>query len=75
MLAHHNNTSYDKIVNTTIRPTDGQSFELGSILRGLALFFSKLVLEPLLLGSRRLMDLLELLLKLGNPSLPLRRIL
>jgi hypothetical protein len=39
-LAHDKSTSYDKIVNTTIRPTDGQSVELRSSLRGLALFFA-----------------------------------
>jgi hypothetical protein len=39
------------------------------------LFFGELVLEPLLFGSRRLTDLLELLLKVGNPLLPLRCVL
>jgi hypothetical protein len=39
------------------------------------LFFGELVLEPLLFGSRRLTDLLELLLKVGNLLLPLRCVL
>jgi hypothetical protein len=59
----------------TTRPTNGQSVELGSSLRGLVLLLGKLVLKLLLFGGCRLTDLLELLLKVGNPSLPLRRIL
>jgi hypothetical protein len=59
----------------TIRPTNGQSVELRSSLYVLALFFSKLVLEPLLFGGYRLTGLLEFLLKVGNPLLPLRCIL
>jgi hypothetical protein len=59
----------------TIRPTNGQSVELRSSLYVLALFFSKLVLEPLLFGCYRLMGLLEFLLKVGNLLLPLRCIL
>jgi hypothetical protein len=46
-----------------------------SSLRGLALFFGELILERLLFGSRHLTDLLELLLKVSNPLLPLRCIL
>jgi hypothetical protein len=48
---------------------------LRSSLHGLALLLGKLVLEPLLLSGYRLMDLLELLLKVDNPLLLLRRIL
>jgi hypothetical protein len=44
-------------------------------LYGLALLLCKLILEPLLLSSRHLTDLLELPLKVGNPLLFLRRIL
>jgi hypothetical protein len=66
---------FNKITNTKIRPTNGYSIELRSSLHGLALLLGELVLEPLLFGSRRLTDLLELLLKVGNPLLPLCRVL
>jgi hypothetical protein len=74
-LAYYKKILLNKIINTTIRPTNGQSIELRSSLCGLMLFFGELVLEPLLFGSRRLTDLLELLLKVGNPLLPLRCVL
>jgi hypothetical protein len=48
---------------------------LRSGLFGLALLLGELVLELLLLGSRRLPDLFELLLKLNDPLLLRRRIL
>jgi hypothetical protein len=48
---------------------------LRSSLYGLALLLDELVLEPLLLGSRCLMDLLELLLKVDDPLFLLRRVL
>jgi hypothetical protein len=48
---------------------------LRSSLHNLALLLGELVLEPLLFGSCRLTDLLELLLKVGNPLLPLRLVL
>jgi hypothetical protein len=44
-------------------------------LYGLALLLGELVLEPLLFGSCRLMDLLELLLKVDNLLFFLRRVL
>jgi hypothetical protein len=71
----HKNSSHDEIIISTTRPTNGQSVELRNSLRGLALFLGKLVLELLLFGGRRLTDLLELLLKVGNLSLLLHRIL
>jgi hypothetical protein len=74
-LAYYKKILLNKIINTTIRPTNGQSIELRSSLCGLMLFFGELVLEPLLFGSRRLTDLLELLLKVGNLLLPLRCVL
>jgi hypothetical protein len=58
-----------------IRPTSGHNIELRSSLYGLALLLDELVLEPLLLGSRCLMDLLELLLKVDDPLFLLRRVL
>jgi hypothetical protein len=44
-------------------------------LHGLALLLGELVLEPLLFGSRRLTDLLELSLKVDDLLLLLCRIL
>jgi hypothetical protein len=64
----------NKIINTTIQPTNVQSIKLRSSLCGLTLFFGELVLEPLLFGSRRLTDLLELLLKVSNLLFPLCRV-
>jgi hypothetical protein len=49
--------------------------ELRSSLYGLALLLGELVLEPLLLGSRCLTDLLELLLKVDDPLFLLHRVL
>jgi hypothetical protein len=69
-LAYHKKTFFNKIINTKIRPTNGYSIELHSSLHSLALLLDKLVLEPFLFGSRRLTDLLELLLKVGNPLSP-----
>jgi hypothetical protein len=57
-----------------IRPTNGYNIELRCSLLGLALLLGKLVLEPFLLGIRRLTDLLELLLKVSNSLLFCRRI-
>jgi hypothetical protein len=48
---------------------------LCSSLFGLALLLGELVLELLLLGSRRLSDLFELLLKLSDPLILRRHIL
>jgi hypothetical protein len=48
---------------------------LRSSLYNLALLFGELVLEPPLLVSRRLTDLLELLLKVDNPLFLLRCVL
>jgi hypothetical protein len=39
------------------------------------LLLGELILKPPLFGSRRLTDLLELMLKVDNPLLPLRRVL
>jgi hypothetical protein len=44
-------------------------------LHGLALLLGELSLKPLLFGSCRLADLLELSLKVDDPLLLLRRIL
>jgi hypothetical protein len=44
-------------------------------LLGLALFFGQLVFELLLIRSRRLADLFELMLKLGNSQLRGRHVL
>jgi hypothetical protein len=76
-LAYHKKTSLllNKIINTKIRPTNGYSIELRSSLYGLALLLGMLVLEPLLFGSRRFTDLLELLLKVSDPLFPLHRVL
>jgi hypothetical protein len=57
-----------------IRPTNGYNIELRSSLLGLVLLLGKLVLEPFLLGSRRLTDLLELLFKVSDPLLLCRRV-
>jgi hypothetical protein len=48
---------------------------LRSSLRGLALLFGELVLEHLLVGSRRLTNLLEFLIKVSNLLFPLCRVL
>jgi hypothetical protein len=48
---------------------------LRSSLHGLAHLLSELIHEPFLLSGHRLMDLLELSLKVDNPLLLLRRIL
>jgi hypothetical protein len=48
---------------------------LRSSLYDLELLLGELILEPLLLGSRRLTDLLELLLKVDNPLFLLCRVL
>jgi hypothetical protein len=58
-----------------IRPTSSRGIELRSSLHGLALLLGGLVLEPFLLSGCRLMDLLELSLKVDNPPPLLRRIL
>jgi hypothetical protein len=50
-----------------IRPTNRYSIELHSSLFGLVFLLGELVLEPLLLSSCRLPDLLKLLLKVSNP--------
>jgi hypothetical protein len=74
-LTYHEKTFFNKITNTKIRPTNGYSIELHSSLHGLALLLGELVLEPLLFGSRRLTDLLELQLKVSNPLFRLHRVL
>jgi hypothetical protein len=50
----------------TPKLTSSRSVKLRSGLHGLAPFLSKLVLEPLLVGCRRLTNLPELSLKVGN---------
>jgi hypothetical protein len=46
--------------------TSSHSVKLRSGLHSLAPFLSELVLEPLIVGGRRLTNLLELSLKVGN---------
>jgi hypothetical protein len=76
-LAYHKKTSFllNKITNMKVRATNGYSIELRSSLHGLALLLGKIILEPLLLGSRRLTDMLDLLLKVCDLLLPLHCVL
>jgi hypothetical protein len=46
--------------------TSSRNIKLRSGLHGLAPFLSELILEPLLVGGRRLTNLSELSLKVGN---------
>jgi hypothetical protein len=52
-----------------IQPTSNHGIELRGSLHGLALLLGELIFELLLLGGRRLVDLLELSLKVDNPLL------
>jgi hypothetical protein len=50
-----------------LKPTSSRSVKLCRGLHGLAPLLGELVLELLLIGDCRLMDLLELSLKIENP--------
>jgi hypothetical protein len=58
-----------------LKPTSSRSVKLRSGLHGLAPLLGELILEPLLIGGRRLTDLLELSLKVDNPLFLLLRML